>query len=405
MKIKSFCGLIPGEGRTESVASVPYDVVDINEARQLAEGNPDSLLHVSRAEIGFPEGINPYSDQVYSRAKLNFERMIQSGALVREPQPCMYLYRQKMGNHSQVGLVAVAHVDDYKNEVILKHEKTRPLKEDDRTRIASELGAHLGPVFLTYRGREEIDAAAATIIENALPSTRFVADDGISHEIWRIPDGGDFSMLFESVPFSYVADGHHRSASAARVCSQRELDNPNHTGEEDYNWFLVVMFPASQLKILPYNRVVTDLNGHNESSFMELVSSQFNVKLTDSGPLECPGKAKMYLSGNWHELSWSPPVDDPVSCLDVSVLQDRLLAPILGVNDPRTDTRIDFVGGIRGNEGLESRVDSGNAAVAFSLHQVCVEQLMRVADEGAIMPPKSTWFEPKLRSGLFIHTF
>lgn len=405
MKIKSFCGLIPGDGKTERVAAVPYDVVDVDEARVLAAGNPDSLLNVSRAEIGFPEGIDPYSDEVYLRAKYNFDALIQNGVLVRESQPCMYLYRQTMGNHSQVGLVAVAHVDDYENEVILKHEKTRPLKEDDRTRIAAELGAHLGPVFLTYRGRDDIDAEVSRIMESGQPSAQFIAEDGITHETWRIPQGGDFISLFRSVPVAYVADGHHRSASAARVCSQRQSGNPKHTGEEDYNWFLVVLFPADQLKILPYNRVVSDLNGHDEKSFMQMVGNAFNVQSTDSRPIDVPGKAKMYISGCWYELNWNCPQDDPVSCLDVSILQDRLLAPILGIMDPRTDSRIDFVGGIRGNDALEAHVDCGKSAVAFSLCQVSVDQLMSVADEGLIMPPKSTWFEPKLRSGLFIHTF
>ncbi len=405
MRIKAFMGLVPGEGRAERVASVPYDVVDFEEAKTLAEGNPDSLLKVSRAEIDLPEGINPYADEVYLQARLNFEGLQQSGALVREQQPCMYLYRQTMADHSQVGLVAVAHVDDYEDDVILKHEKTRRVKEDDRTRIASELGAHLGPVFLTYRGQDQIDEAVENIIVHGLPDTRFVAKDGICHETWRIPQGGDFARLFDAIPNSYVADGHHRSASASRVCSKRRSENPCHDGNEDYNWFLVVLFPADQLKILPYNRTVLDLNGLEQDEFIEKVSESFKLRLSDSSLVDQPGKAKMYIGGNWHELSWDCGNADPVSSLDVSVIQDRLLSPILGVEDPRTDSRIGFVGGIRGNGELESRVDSGSVAVAFALHQVTVDQLMNVADDGAIMPPKSTWFEPKLRSGLFIHTF
>ena len=405
MRIKSFRGLVPGDGRTERVAAVPYDVVDINEAKGLAAGNPDSLLNVSRAEIGLPNDTNPYADEVYFRAKQNFDGLLQRGALVRESEPCMYLYRQTMGKHSQVGLVAVAHVDDYENGVILKHENTRPVKEDDRTRIASLLSAHLGPVFLTYRGQKGIDSEVAAIIGHLLPDTRFIAEDGICHETWRIPQGGDFASLFDAVPTSYVADGHHRSASASRVCSQRQSENPQHSGEEDYNWFLVVLFPADQLMILPYNRAVADLNGHDAESFMAKVGDEFNLRLTDSEPVDAPGKAKMYFGGKWHELSWDCAGEDPVSSLDISILQDRLLSPILGINDPRTDSRIGFIGGIRGNGELEARVDSGRDAVAFSLYQVSVEQLMNVADDGSIMPPKSTWFEPKLRSGLFIHTF
>ena len=405
MRIKSFCGLVPGEGKTSSVAAVPYDVVDVAEARALANGNPDSLLNVSRAEINFPETTDPYSEEVYSMAKKNLEDLVGRRALVRESDDCMYLYRQTMGDHSQVGLVAVAHVDDYENEIILKHEKTRPAKEDDRTRLASEIGAHLGPVFLTYRGQQQIDAAVTSTIDGVQPHSHFVAEDGITHEVWRVSEGKEFTELFNSVNVCYVADGHHRSASAARVCAQRKKENPNHTGQEDYNWFLVVLFPADQLKILPYNRVVRDLNGHAPEQFLQAVSQQFKVCPTDSAPVDAPGKAKMYLSGQWYEISWQRSVDDPVSSLDVSVLQDRLLRPILGVNDPRTDSRIDFVGGIRGTAELVDRVDNGDSRVAFALHQVSIDQLMDVADAGDIMPPKSTWFEPKLRSGLFIHTF
>jgi uncharacterized protein (DUF1015 family) len=405
MRIKSFCGLVPGEGKTERVASVPYDVVNVEEARALADGNAESLLNVSRAEIQFPEGVDPYSEQVYARAKSNFDRLTRNGSLVRESGECMYLYRQRMGGHSQVGIVAVAHVDDYENEVILKHEKTRPAKEDDRTRLASEIGAHLGPVFLTYRGHPKIDAAVSSIIDQSVPQASFTAEDGIQHEVWRIADSNEFTNLFSSVEVCYVADGHHRSASAARVCSLRKSGNADHTGQEDYNWFLVVLFPADQLNILPYNRVVKDLNDHDPEELLRAISKDFQINDSDIAPVNSPGKAKMYLSGQWYELSWENPGEDPVSSLDVSVLQDRLLHPILGVKDPRTDSRIDFVGGIRGNEELQSRVDSGKSAVAFSLYQVSIDQLMSVADAGHIMPPKSTWFEPKLRSGLFIHTF
>jgi uncharacterized protein (DUF1015 family) len=405
MRIKSFQGLVPAAGRVERVAAVPYDVVDTKEARELAAANPDSLLHVSRAEIGLPDGVDPYGEEVYSTAKRNFDRLLDDGALVRESQSCMYLYQQEMGDHSQVGLVAVAHVDDYKNEIIRKHEKTRPAKEDDRTRIASVLGAHLGPVFLTYRSQIEIDAEIGRIIQSRIPDTSFIAPDGIGHTIWRVPGGGEFGKLFESVPGCYVADGHHRSAGAARVGEQRRLVNPNHSGEEDYNWFTVVLFPAEQLRVYPYNRVVADLNGHDERSFMKEVSRTFDLAVTDASPVAAPGKAKMYLAGKWHELSWNAVDADPVASLDVSILQERLLGPILGVKDPRTDPRIDFVGGIRGVSELELRVDTDRDAVAFAMHQVTVGQLMDVADAGAIMPPKSTWFEPKLRSGLFIHTF
>lgn len=404
MRIRAFAGLVPANGKAEQVAAVPYDVVDRSEAAALAEGNPDSLLHVSRADIAVPEDTDPYADEVYQKAAENLAALQERGSLVRESEACVYLYRQTMGDHSQTGLVAVTHVDDYLNDIIRKHEKTRPTKEDDRTRVASTLNAHLGPVFLTYREQADIDAAVAELT-SAAPDVDFMAPDGIGHSVWRVPGGGPFAELFEQVPLSYVADGHHRSASAARVGAERRAANPDHTGEEDYNWFLSVLFPGNQLKVLPYNRVVADLGGKSAAEVLAAAEELFNVTPSDSTELEGPGAVKMYLEGQWYTLAWDQAGEDPVHSLDVSVLQERFLEPVLDIDDPRTNNRVDFVGGIRGTGELEQRVDSGRDAVAFSMYPVSVDQLIAIADAGEIMPPKSTWFEPKLRSGLFIHTF
>ena len=405
MRIKPFQGLVPHSSKTESVASVPYDVVNTEEARKLASGNSDSLLNVSRAEINFDDGYNAYSDNVYEKAKDNFNKLIESNVLVREEEPCVYIYRQIMNGHVQTGLVAVSHVDDYNENIIRKHEKTRPVKEDDRTKLASTLRAHLGPVFLTYRNEEKINQEIANHVNSNSSNVDFVADDGVQHTCWKVSGGGRFPELFNSVKLAYVADGHHRSASAARVSTEYRKLNDFNSGEEDYNWFLTVFFPDSQLKVLPYNRVVNDLNGLSNEEFMIEVEKLASVSVSDNIPPSTPGLTKMFISGCWYELRWNDKFEDPVSCLDVSILQELLLGPVLGIDDPRTNSRINFIGGIRGNEELERLVSNGNYAVAFSMHPVGVSQLMDIADSGKIMPPKSTWFEPKLRSGLFIHTF
>lgn len=384
---------------------MPYDVVDAAEAAELAAGNRYSLLHVDRAEIDLPPDTDPYSDAVYAKARENFLQLQRDGILIREDTPSLYLYRQQMGSHSQTGLVAVCHIEDYENDLIKKHEKTRREKEDDRTRLIATLEANTGPVFLTYRDVDAVNSLVTKICENA-PLYDFTAPDGIRHTLWRIEGGKEMLEAFSAVPVSYVADGHHRTASAVRVGRERREANPDHRGDEDYNWFLTVLFPASQLKILPYNRVVTDLNGRSVAEFLAVVKVRFEVTENADPSPNRPGRVSMYLDGKWFGLTFEPdPQADPVSRLDVSVLQDRLLSPLLGIDDPRTSKRIDFVGGIRGTEELERRVDSGKAAVAFSMYPTTVEQLMDIADAGQIMPPKSTWFEPKLRSGLVIHTF
>lgn len=404
MRLHPFQGLVPPPARAPEVACVPYDVVNTAEAAILAAGKPHSLLHVDRAEIDLPADANPYGDAVYARAKQNFDELQRSGALVRESQPCLYVYQQQMRNHRQRGLVAGCHVDDYDAGLIKKHEKTRKDKEDDRTRLIDTLSADTGPVFLTYR-----DAAAVTaLVETKTrekPHHDFTAPDGIRHTVWRIADPTAWVSAFGAVPVTYIADGHHRAASAARVARLRRERNPKHTGAEEYNWFLCVLFPASELKILPYNRIVPDLHGRKPEDFLAQVKAVFGLEENAAPAPSAVGRVSMYLGGKWYGLRC--PVDpkaDPVARLDVSVLQDKLLAPLLGVDDPRTSKRIDFIGGIRGPGELVKRVDA-EGGVAFSLYPVTLTQLMDIADAGQIMPPKSTWFEPKLRSGLFVHTF
>jgi len=404
LRIKAFQGLRPVEQLVAEVACVPYDVVNREESAELAKGNPNSLLHVDRAEIDLPEDVDPYSDQVYAKALENFQGLQNKGALIRESAPCIYLYQQRMGNHTQIGVATVCHIEDYENDIIKKHEKTRKDKEDDRTRLINTISADTGPVFLTYKETAEIDALVNAIKANA-PLYDFTAPDGIQHTVWQVADAAPFVAAFAKIDVAYVADGHHRTASAARVGCERRAANPNHTGNEEYNWFLAVIFPGNQLRILPYNRCVKDLNGLSPEAFIAEVKKTFTVTENVEPSPSQPGNVSMYLGGKWFGLSWTPdPNADPISRLDVTVLQDRLLAPVLGIDDPRTSKRIDFIGGIRGTGELVQLVDGGKGAVAFSMYPTTVDQLMDIADAGQIMPPKSTWFEPKLRSGLFIHT-
>ncbi len=405
MKLRSFQGLRPAPQDVENVASLPYDVVNRQEAAGLAKDNPLSMLHVVRAEIDLPEIEDAYSDAVYAKAVENFANLEKNGHLIRETRPALYVYQQQMGDHVQKGLAAVCHVDDYENDVIKKHEKTRQAKEDDRTRLTSELSANPGPVFLTYQDSDVIN----DIIESIAGGDAiydFTAPDGIRHTVWVTYDVSVLEQEFAKIPAAYVADGHHRSASAARVGKERAAANPNHTGDEDYNWFLSVLFPASQLKILPYNRVILNspVEGEDLLGRLRVLTPELTEN-ADPSPSH-PGAVSVYVNGGWYGLTLKPlPDADPVSSLDVQMLQERILEPIFGITDPRTSEDIDFVGGIRGTKHLEQLVDSGQAACAFSLYPVTVQQLMDIADANQIMPPKSTWFEPKLRSGLFVHTF
>lgn len=405
MRIHPFPALRPQPGLVTEVASVPYDVVDTAEAAALAQGHPLSCLHVSRAEIDLPKGIDPHADAVYQKARANFEALQQQQTLLRESTPCLYLYRLKRGDHTQRGIVAGFHVEDYEQDLIKKHEKTRKDKEDDRTRHIGELRAHTGPVFLTYRDQPDVERLVATV-ERETPLYDFTAADGIAHTIWRVAQPQPLTDAFRQVPVAYIADGHHRAASAVRVAKDLRAANPRPTGQEEYNWFQAVIFPASQLAILPYNRCVRDLNGLTESDFLKAVRARFQVTEPAAPSPAAPGQISLYLGRRWYGLRFNGPAPaDPVSALDVSLLQNHLLDPILGIRDPRTDQRIDFVGGIRGTAELEKRVAGGQAAVAFSMFPTTVDQLMAIADAGQIMPPKSTWFEPKLRDGLLIHTF
>ncbi len=403
MRIKPFRAVRPRPDVAADVASPPYDVLSSDEARIAAAGNDLSFLHVVKPEIDLPEGADIYGKPVYEKARENFTRLRDEGALIQEGTDCLYLYAQRMGDQKQVGVVACCHIEDYENNVIRKHEHTRPDKEDDRTRHVEVLNANAGPVFLTYQDREPINQIVEKAKETG-PLYDFTASDGIQHTVWKLDKTDELVALFADIPIAYVADGHHRSASAARVGRERREANPNHTGEEEYNWYLAVLFPASQLQILPYNRCVQDLNGMEKDSFLAAVHDVCAVT-EDATPTSGEvGRVSMYLDGRWYGLAWkSAESDDPVAGMDVTMLQDRVLAPILGIGDPRKDPRIDFVGGIRGTKELEQRVDSGRAAVAFSMFPTSVEQLMKVADAGQVMPPKSTWFEPKLRSGLLVH--
>jgi uncharacterized protein (DUF1015 family) len=405
MRIRAFQGLVPRADLAADLASPPYDVLDTAEARQIIASQPHSFLRVVRSEATLPNGVDPYGAAVYEQARQNFAQLQKDGELVRESAPHIYLYRQIMNGHAQTGLAAVCHADDYAAGLIKKHEKTRPDKEDDRVRLNTALSAHIEPVFLAFESTPEIDALMQAAAATA-PLFDFTAPDGVQHTLWRMPAAAAVTEAFAAVPHSYIADGHHRSAGAARVGLAKREANPAHTGEEDYNWFPAVMFPQEQLQILAYNRLVADLHGLHPEEFLVRVGHA--CRLTPSAPdvPVQPGHVSMYLGGHWLGLEFDIPTGaDPVSRLDVSLLQDKILAPLLGIDDPRTSKRIDFVGGIRGTDYLRQQVDAKKAAVAFSLHPVTMRQLMDIADAGQIMPPKSTWFEPKLRSGLFIHTF
>ena len=396
MNIRPFAAVRPNEKDAALVASVPYDVVDTKEAKALAEGNPKSFLHVSRPEIDLPPGTDCASPVAYAQARKALDALIADGTLVCDSEPKFYAYRQTMGAHAQTGIVATFDTQDYMAGVLKQHEKTRKDKEDDRTRHIETLSAHTGPAFLTYRDDKAIDLIVEDACRKA-PLYDFVAPDGIGHTVWEIAPASactadELVELFARVPVAYIADGHHRSAAASRYAKEHDF-------EGESRWFMAVIFPASQLKILAYNRLVKDLNGLSDYEFLSRVAENFTMG--KKGARNC----RMYFKGEWTNLSWDIPAGaDVVGSLDVSYLQDKLLAPVLGIGDPRTDVRISFMGGIRGDAALAAKVDSGENAVAFAMEPVTVEEMMAIADAGAIMPPKSTWFEPKLRSGLFVHT-
>jgi len=410
-RIKPFQGLRPLPDKAALVASPPYDVLSSQEAREMAQGNPLSFLHVIKPEIDLDPGVDLYADEVYAKGAENFEKLQSDGVLVRDEKPRLYVYSQRMRigdrDHVQIGVLAGASVLEYESGLIKKHELTRADKEADRTRHVETLNANAGPVFLTYRASAAINDLVSRVTAGT-PTYDFTAQDGIGHRLWVVDDDATIAALveaFDAIPCVYVADGHHRSASAANAGRRRRAANPSHTGEEPYNFFLAVFFPHDQLYIMDYNRVVLDLGGLTEEQFLSRVHERFEVGPSDSAGPARATEFGMYLAGRWYRLVARPgtyDAADPVSSLDVSILQNNLLAPILGIEDPRTDKRIDFVGGIRGTAELERRVNQG-AAVAFAMYATSIEQLMAIADAGKIMPPKSTWFEPKLRSGLVVN--
>ena len=405
--VRPFRALRPRPANAAAVSAVPYDVVSTTEARQLAAGNPLSFLHVSRSEIDLPEGTDPYAGAVYAKAAENFERLKREAPLSLEEEPSLYVYRLRMDDHEQTGIAGCCSLDEYDRDAVRKHERTRPDKEDDRTRHMLALRAQTGPVFLTYRGRAEIDA----IVEDTArrpPLFDFTAPDGVAHTIWRVPGegAGHLSEQFRRVPLLYIADGHHRAASAARARRELAGQNPRHAGGEAYNFFLAVAFPAGEVRILPYNRIVKELNGRTPEEFLQALREKFSLTPDASPSPRRKGELSVYLAGRWYGLRIPPggvATGGAISSLDAALLQETILEPLLGIKDIRTDKRIDFVGGIRGTKELERLVDSGKAAVAFSLYPVSLDDLMAVSDANEIMPPKSTWFEPKLRDGLLIH--
>ena len=410
--VKPFKGLRPPAGIAHKLACLPYDVMNTAEARKMAEGIEYSLLRITRSEIDLPEGTDDHSKEVYDKSVENFKMFVQNGWLVKDDSARFYIYAQTMNGRTQYGLVGAAACADYANGIIKKHELTRPDKEDDRMIHININNANIEPVFFSYRAVPEIDSIVDTIVKNNVPDYDFTAEDGFGHHFWVINNAetnNQIEHLFATkVPFTYVADGHHRTAAAARVGLERQQKNANHTGNEEYNFFLAVHFPDNQLQIIDYNRVVKDLNNLSETDFIEKLKSGFEVELKGS-EIYKPSKLhelSMYLSGNWYKLTAKLGTyndNDPIEVLDVTILTNQILNPVLDIQDLRTSKRIDFVGGIRGLGELKKRVDNGIARVAFALYPVSMKQLLDIADTGNIMPPKTTWFEPKLRSGLVIH--
>ena len=409
--IKPFKAIRPAKAFVKDVAALPYDVMNSEEAREMTKENPYSFLHVDKAEIDLDKDVDLYDKKVYEKARENLNRMISSKVLIQDEKPCMYIYRLTMDGASQTGLVVCTSIDEYIDGTIKKHELTREDKEQDRINHVDYCNANTGPIFLAYRQNNAVNE----IIQNWTSSNKseycFETEDGIGQEVWVIDDFETIKMLeeeFKNVPNLYIADGHHRNASAVKVGLKRRKEKGNYTGEEEFNYYLSVMFPDNQLRIMDYNRVVKDLNGLSKEEFIQKLKQKAEVKEV-IGEYK-PKKAHtvgMYLEGKWYSLEFKPEfinINDPVEALDVSILQNEILNPILGIGDPRKDKRIDFVGGIRGLQELVKRVDSKEMKVAFAMYPTSMQELMNIADAGKIMPPKSTWFEPKLRSGIFIHS-
>ncbi len=411
--IKPFKGFRPKQGLEKLIAAKPYDVLNSEEARTEKGDNNYSFYRINKPEVDLDPSIDLYDEKVYATAKSNLDLFIQEDWLQQDTTENYYIYKQRMGTHEQYGLVLCASIEDYFNDVIKKHEFTRPDKENDRIKHMDTLSAHVGPVFTCYNDVKEInDIVAAEITKT--PVYDFTADDGVGHTLWVVNQADTvaaITQLFkEKVPFTYIADGHHRAASSAKVGQRRKEANPNHTGEEEYNYFLSVLFPASQLSIIDYNRVVKDLNGLSFEEFIAKASEKFEIEKIGT-TIYKPSKLhefSFYYDNNWYKMTAKTGTyndADPIGVLDITVLSNNLLSPILGIHDQRTDKRIDFVGGIRGLGELEKRVNSGEMKIAFAIYPVTIQQLINIADSGNVMPPKTTWFEPKLRSGLVVHTF
>ena len=410
--LKAFKGFRPPQEIAKQIAARPYDVLNSEEARIEAAGNQYSLLHITKPEIDFPKGIDEHEEKVYHKAKENFMSFIDKGWLIQDKKECLYIYAQTMDGRTQYGLVGCAGVEDYMNNIIKKHELTRKDKEEDRMKHVRINNANIEPVFFTYRAVKEIDDIVENIVKNNKPVYDFVADEGFGHQFWVIDNDETIKRLlelYEAIPFTYVADGHHRTAAAALVGNEKRSKNPNHTGKEEYNYFLAVNFPDNQLQIIDYNRVVKDLNGLTPKELIEKLKKTFIVeeKGTEIYKPEKLHNFSMYLEDKWYSLTAKAGTyddNDPIGVLDVTVLSKYVLDDILGIKDLRTDKRIDFIGGIRGLGELKRRVDNGEMKIALALYPVSMKQLIDIADTGNIMPPKTTWFEPKLRSGLVIHT-
>ncbi len=409
--VRGFKGLRPKEDLVEKVASLPYDVMNRTEAKEMAEGNDKSFLHVVRSEMDIPAEVSQYDEAAYKMARTNLDKFQEEGTLVQDEKPKLYIYRQLMNGRVQTGIVGCTSIDDYMNNVIKKHEFTRPEKELDRTNNFDFCDANTAPIFLTYRKNDEINTIINDWIKFHMPVYNFVSEDEISHIVWVI-DADEIvcrlTDLFASINYLYIADGHHRSASSVSVGKKRREANPNFTGDEEYNFFMSVIFPDEDLFIMDYNRAVKDLNGNSTEEFFNKISEKFTVTEQTSNEPYRPMSKKtfgMFIENKWYELKANDGIcdeNDPVDRLDVSILQKNLLDPILGIDNPRTNTRIDFIGGIRGLNALEERVNN-DMKVAFSMYPTTMDDLLSIADAGEVMPPKSTWFEPKLRSGLFVH--
>ena len=411
MIVRPFKAVRPSKERAEQVAALPYDVMNSEEAREMVKGNPYSFLHVDKAEIDLPKDIDQYDDQVYAKAKANIDKFLAEGTFIRDEKPNFYIYRLIMGDVSETGIVGAASIDDYSENRIKKHEFTREAKEKDRIRHVDTSNANTGPIFLTYPEDKDLSDLVAEWTAKT-PEYDFTSEDGVQHTVWLVDDEAAIETIqkaFEAIPALYIADGHHRAASAVKVGQMRRDANPDYNGDEEFNYFLSVIFPSNQLKILDYNRIIKDLNGLTEDEFLNKIKEKFVVEeYTGAGQFKPEAKHTfgLYLPGRWFKLTAQPEVlhdEDTLKSLDVSVMADQVIDPILDIKDQRTSERIDFVGGIRGLAELERRVAEDGFAVAISFFPTAIDDLMKIADSGRVMPPKSTWFEPKLRSGLFIH--